>query len=236
MAKGKFAQREEARRLRKEEGLSLNEITSKLGVSKGSVSLWVRDVELTDEQKAGLRDKNPAYNNGAGRERWRESCKSVWLARRKDYQEDGRRMAKSRDVDFIAGCMLYWAEGSKSRSTLRMTNTDPNMLKFFVVFLKKYFDIPNEDIGVTVRFYSKSGLSVDEVEKYWAEVLNVPKECFKKAEVDHDKRPTSGQKIKHKFGVCAVQTGNVVVLQKIYGAIQEYIGFIDDRFGTGIWA
>jgi hypothetical protein len=60
--------------------------------------------------------------------------------------------------------------------------------------------------------------------------LGLPTACFKRAEVDHDKRPTSGQKIKHRFGTCALQWNDVSVLQKIYGAIQEYVGFEDGRF------
>jgi transcriptional regulator with XRE-family HTH domain len=43
----KTAEREEARRLRRDEGLSVKELAGLLGVSKSSVSLWVRDIELT---------------------------------------------------------------------------------------------------------------------------------------------------------------------------------------------
>jgi len=229
MAKGLFAKKEEARRLRREEGLSLNEIVARLGAVKSTVSLWVRDVELTEEQKNALRGKNPACYGTAGRERWRDSFKNTWRDRRRGYQEEGRRMAREKDVDFIAGCMLYWAEGSRSKNTARLTNTDENMLRFFVGFLRKSFGITDNDIGVTVRFYSKSGLSVDDVERHWSDVLGVSRGCFKKAEVDLDKRLTSGQKIKHRFGVCAVQTHQTCVVQAIYGAIQEYAGFCDDK-------
>ena len=44
--RGKLAKRQQARHLRRT-GLPLAEIATRLGVSKSSVSLWVRDVEFT---------------------------------------------------------------------------------------------------------------------------------------------------------------------------------------------
>jgi transposase len=51
----KTAERECARKLRREEGRSVKELASLLGVARSSISLWVRDIELTDEQRANLR-------------------------------------------------------------------------------------------------------------------------------------------------------------------------------------
>ncbi len=38
----------------RKDGMSLNEIASKLNVSKSSVSLWVRNIELTAAQRKKL--------------------------------------------------------------------------------------------------------------------------------------------------------------------------------------
>ena len=38
----------------RKQGKSMNEIVKEIGVSKASVSLWVRDVVLTKNQKIGL--------------------------------------------------------------------------------------------------------------------------------------------------------------------------------------
>lgn len=50
-------ERAEARRLRAE-GMSVRDIAARLGVAKASVSVWVRDVALTDAQHSALRDKD----------------------------------------------------------------------------------------------------------------------------------------------------------------------------------
>src|SRR5262245_53886102 len=51
----KTAEREMARRIRREEGASINEIARRTGAAKSSISRWVRDIELTKEQHESLR-------------------------------------------------------------------------------------------------------------------------------------------------------------------------------------
>ncbi len=46
--------REEARRLRSEQGMAITDICKRLGVAKSSVSVWVRDIVLNEEQKEAL--------------------------------------------------------------------------------------------------------------------------------------------------------------------------------------
>ena len=50
----KTKEKEEAIRLRRENGLSLREISEKLKVSKGTVSVWVRGIELSKEHQERL--------------------------------------------------------------------------------------------------------------------------------------------------------------------------------------
>ena len=58
----KSKEREDARRLRKQEGRSVKEIAAILGVSVASVSIWVRDVRLTKKQRMALDNRNPVIN------------------------------------------------------------------------------------------------------------------------------------------------------------------------------
>ena len=51
--------------MRSEDGMSLGAIAAELEVSKSSVSLWVRDIELTPQQEAALLEQNPARNGPA---------------------------------------------------------------------------------------------------------------------------------------------------------------------------
>ena len=63
----KIRERDEARTLRREQGQSIKEIARAVGVSTSSVSHWVRDIELTEEQIEALRARNPILNGPADR-------------------------------------------------------------------------------------------------------------------------------------------------------------------------
>lgn len=78
-------ERDEARRLRHEQGLSIKEIAQALRVAKSSVSLWVRDIQLTDEQLAAL---DYRHNNHANRRNGSRAVAEKYRELRRTYIED----------------------------------------------------------------------------------------------------------------------------------------------------
>jgi hypothetical protein len=108
-----LVEREEARRLRREDGLAVRVIAERLSVSKTSVSLWTRDIELTEEQHERLRRANPIHNQQhRGQEGRRATARWARLAA----QEHGRAQAGQGDLLHLQGCMLFWAESSWRRN------------------------------------------------------------------------------------------------------------------------
>jgi len=77
-----------ARKLRKE-GESVGKISKILQVSKGSVSLWVRDIELTEEQKEKLKDnlRIPTKKKGCISYRRRSMGEIKWEQYQKERQK-----------------------------------------------------------------------------------------------------------------------------------------------------
>jgi transcriptional regulator with XRE-family HTH domain len=87
----KTQERYRARKLRNYRGYSIKQIAVILGVSKSSVSLWVRDIALTEEQHEALRQRNPIYNAQlAGR----GATSTRRRAERTEYQKHGRLLAE----------------------------------------------------------------------------------------------------------------------------------------------
>ena len=113
----------------------MKEIARIVGVSVGSVSLWVRDVPLTPAQEAALDARNPVRNGQRrGTVNNSKRCREIRVAA----QEIGREHVRAGDTTFIAGCVLYWAEGSKRRNSLTLTNADPDLVEVFLRFLRTY--------------------------------------------------------------------------------------------------
>jgi transcriptional regulator with XRE-family HTH domain len=111
----KTMKREQARELRRREGLSLKVIAGRLNVSVSSVSRWVRDIELSDEQKASL--VLDVFN---GHVKGRAIATAMHREARLMAQEEGRMLARRGDVLHTAGCMLYLGGGIQASKPARL--------------------------------------------------------------------------------------------------------------------
>jgi transcriptional regulator with XRE-family HTH domain len=219
----KTVERNRARELRRTEGLPINEIAQRLGVSKSSVSYWVRDVELTSQQHEALRAMNPAYNrqlNGSRTNAARHRANRVAA------QERGRVLARQCDPLHLAGCMLYWAEGSRSRNQIRFTNSDPEMVRLFAIFLRECFDVCDADICVTCNLFPDHVERQHEIERFWLDIVGVPETSLCRSTVNtYSKYSKKKRQNKLPYGTCRVTVSRTRVVQSIYGSIQEYAGF-----------
>ncbi len=197
-------------------------IARQLNVAPSSVSVWVRDIALTPEQQETLRMMNPAYNRQlSGRTVLVERRRAERLAA----QNEGRRLAKDGEPLHAAGCMLYWAEGAKSRNVVRFSNSDPEMVRLFVRFLRTYFDVADEHVRVTCYLFADHVERQKEVEQFWLDTLELPRSSLCKSIVNvYSKHSQKKRRNKLPYGTCRVAVSRTAVVQSIYGAIQEYAG------------
>jgi AcrR family transcriptional regulator len=207
-----------ARRLRGEEGFSMKEIARVVGVSLSSVSLWVRDIELDDVQHASLRSRAAQRRGQATAARAR--------AVRREAQERGRERAGRSDPLHIGGGMLFWAEGDKQRNSVRLSNSDPDLLRLFVTFLRRCYDADIARIAVTCYLFADHLDRQREVEDFWLRSLDLPHSCLRKSIVNvYSKYSQKKRCNKLPYGTCKVAYCDSRTAQSIYGAIQEYAGF-----------
>jgi Homeodomain-like domain len=221
----KSLEQAKARGLRAE-GMPYKRIAALLGVSPSSAYNWTRDIELTPAQKeTNLRGPTGPLNPERVRraaESWAARCRE----RRRVCQEEGRRTARQGDPLHQAGCMLYWAEGSKSRCGIGFSNSDPRMVLLFRRFLTECLGIRRESILISLNVYTNNGLSIDEIERHWLDILDLPSTSVRAHTLNHMPTSSSGRaKNKLPYGVCTLRVHNSWMLQHIYGAIQEYGGF-----------
>jgi hypothetical protein len=220
----KLAARSEARALRRQ-GTPYKRIAAQLGVSPSSVFNWTQDIELTPEQReANLRGPTGPLNP----ERVARAAAS-WAARARERrhvcQEEGRATALG-DPLHQAGCLLYWAEGAKGRNAIGFSNSDPNMVRLFRRFLTDCLGVEPTNIRISLNVYTNNGMTIEEIERHWLELLELPTSCVRKHTLNHMPTSSSGRaKNKLPYGVCTLRVHNTWMLQHIYGAIQEYGGF-----------
>jgi hypothetical protein len=216
----KTAERLRARDLR-QLGWSLGEIERELGVSRASVSVWVRDIKLSGDAQRLLLErtgKGPAVAAALKAQRARET--------RLGYQENGRRLARKRDASYAIGCMLHWAEGDKCRNSVRMSNSDPELLTLFVRFLRRHFGVRPEQFRVHCNLFADHLERQHEIEQFWLERLGLPQSSLRKSVINnYSKHSQKKRQNKLPYGTCKLYLHSTRIQHTIFGSIQEYGGF-----------
>jgi hypothetical protein len=221
----RLAEHEQARSLRAQ-GMPYKRIAARLDVSVNSAYRWTKDIQLTAEQRrANLRGPDGPLDP----DRVRRAA-ATWAARCRNWraacQAEGRATARELDPLHLAGCMLYWAEGAKGRHAISFTNSDPRMLLLFRRFLTDSLLIEVDRLVLSINVYTGNGLSIEQVERYWLDLLQLSPDAVRKHTLDHTPTSSSGRATnKLPYGVCTLRVHNSWMLQHIYGAIQEYGSF-----------
>ena len=188
--------RERARELRTQ-GLSYNKIVAQLGVSKSSVSLWVRDLPCperfayvhSERRLEGLRKYNQARSD-------RHAMEAASTA-----AEIGE--LTDREV-VIAGAIAYWCEGTKNkpdRKANRVTfvNSDPKLVGFFLRFLN-VAGVHRDDLILRVHIHENA--DAEQAQRFWLEVTGVQPEQFRSPVLKHHNPKTHRMNIGNDYRGC----------------------------------
>lgn len=167
----KLIEKEKARVLRKK-GYSINQIIKETGSSKASISLWVRDVVLTQVQKnkISLRGRsiesiekrriNRLFNENKKRQIIIDEAK-------KDFTNISSDQLK------LIGIILYLGEGGKtSRSMVRLANSDPLVIKIMMKFFREICNVPDNKFRASVHTFQHA--NVQQTVKYWSKISGIP--------------------------------------------------------------
>lgn len=159
--------RERARELRLQ-GWTYDQIQVELGCSKGSISLWVRDLPKPERREPSEQAKLAARKRWehelAVRDAAREQTKAAAL------QEVGRMTEREL---FLLGVGLYWAEGAKDkiysrREYVLFVNSDPDMIKVFIAWLE-LLKVERERLRFRVMIHENADVAA--AEQYWASLV-----------------------------------------------------------------
>ena len=189
----KYKEKQKAIEFRRQ-GMSMLAIASILGVSKSSVSVWVRDVYISDSFKNALLQKNKSQDVVERRRSTRikneESKRNVVINRA---EKDFEKLSKP-DLKII-GTMLYFAEGGKTqRGLVRFSNSNPSMVKIMMKFFRDICNVTEGKFKGHIHTHSEK--QVKEAEQYWSEVTKIPVKQFFKTYIKYG---SSSQKLKNNL-------------------------------------
>lgn len=167
-------EKERAIKLRKR-GQTYGEISKQIKISKSTLSLWLRKVEVPAEFISRIQQKKL------------EAVRLGWAARRKErvdrtkFITDSARKEVKRFIDqplWLVGVTLYWAEGHKEKSwrpgaLVTFTNMDEDTIILFMDWCRKFLNVDNGDFICSLYIHDSHKSRVLEVQKWWAQKLSI---------------------------------------------------------------
>jgi transposase len=190
-----------ARRLRNL-GLDYDEIVARLGVSKSSVSLWVRDLP-----------RPPKLSVEECRKRSVEGSRRYWEAERPAREARladvaARATAEIGDMTdreiLIAGAVAYWCEGTKNKPHRRadrvvFINSDPVLIGFFLKFLRAAGIAPE---SLVFRVYIHETADVEAAQSFWLDATHAQPSQFRRAALERHNPKTRRKNVGADYFGC----------------------------------
>ena len=120
----------------------------------------------------------------------------------------------------LAATMLYWAEGYKvGRGTVDFANSDPDMVVIFWKFLSEICRVDRK--RVRLHLYAYEGQDIQNLMRYWCELLDLPRLHFIKPYVK--KATTPGPRgPRMVYGLVHIRYCDTKLLRQILKWIDGY--------------
>lgn len=174
-------------------GLSYGEVMDLIPVKKATLATWCRDVKLNEEQVNGIlarRAQQPGIPRNTQHKRHREIEMIQAQARLE-------ALHLQEDPFWMAGVVLYWAEGCKTNRRLEMTHSEPEALRLFMAWSRRFLQ-PRATFGAALNLHWNNDEA--RAKLFWSQELQIDMGCFTKSFIKPD--GTGHRKNHLPHGVC----------------------------------
>jgi hypothetical protein len=182
-------------------GLAYGEIRELIPVQKGTLSYWCRYPRLSPEQIAAIEWRSSPSSR-------REIPVDTQGRRRIELTQiraEARALAQRRldESFFVAGFALYWGEGSKTRNSCSLTNTDPAVLRTFAAWVRAYLDA---DAQFVLSLHLHEGNNDESAQAYWRSQTGLLESPVTKTNIRAARTGHRMSNLPH--GICRVRVRN----------------------------
>lgn len=196
-------------------GYSIRRIEGRLGIPRSTLSEWFRDIKLKPKHKERLLQnwKQALVKARQKSILWHNAQKQGRILQAKSEAEQTLKRIRTTDLGILelALSILYLGEGSKKNCETAIGNSDPLILKFFLLSIKNLYGLDPEKFRY--ELYLRADQDPQAMRRFWAKELKISLKRFKQINVD---QRTSGSKTyPHYKGVCSIRCGTVAIQRKL---------------------
>lgn len=214
----KIVEKKEAIKLRRQ-GLSLPFIARELNVSKGTVSLWVRDISLSERAKRkieSLRSAGQIASQKALKERTGRALSSA----KAEAEALVNALHYDREMALVLCSLLYWCEGTKRHNDNEFTfsNSDPALVQAFMVFMRRSLTLSEIKFRVKMHLHEYHNEAVEK--RFWSKITRIPENQFQSTFW----KSNTGNNIHPGYRGCAhIRYHDVRVSRAIYATARAFL-------------
>jgi len=163
-------------------GKSYGEIAKTLDVSKGSLSLWFKNLKLTRTAQKLLEEKMRIAREHNLFENNRRRTHAIRIENKRIKQTAANEIKPLSEYELLLiGATLYWAEGWKRETQgkphgICFANSDPGMVRLFLRFLREIIQVPEEKLRVNIHVHPN--INERTAINFWTKVTGIPRERF----------------------------------------------------------
>jgi hypothetical protein len=188
------------RNMYESQNLTVKEISNRLGVSFWTLYSFMKREQIARKNKA-LASFN-AYKSKP--------------------QFEIKRSLTRNDSDIkIAGLMLYWAEGTLKGNTVDLANSNPEIIKIFLRFLREVCGIKEERLRIYLYAYQQHNCQA--LIRYWSNITGVPLTQFTKPFIRKNNLNVSGRKL--PYGLIHVRYNDKKLLCSLKCWLDEFVSW-----------
>jgi hypothetical protein len=193
--------REKAIQLRTEYNMTLDDIIERLQLPRTTIYGWIKDIPIPRTEKQSQRQKiNTAR------------MKAKYAALREEAYQRGLAEAPTllQDVTFRDFVVLYMAEGYKrGRNQVSFVNSDAPMMKL----ANRWICLLTErKIEYQLQYHADH--DVEELQKYWAELLNINPQIIKPIRKSNS-NSLKGRQFRSVYGILTVRVGDTYLRSRL---------------------
>lgn len=180
-------------------GYSLKEISELLKIAKSTASVWLANIALSTNAQKRLAQKQILGQ-----------YKTVLLKRRQKNLLRKANEAKAYEViknipfskEYIKLCcaLMWWCEGNKNSSFLRLTSSDVTLIRNFLSLLRKGFMLDESKFRALVHLHAYH--NDYKQKRFWSQVTEIPLGQFHKS----FQKNNSGKRTKENYPGCIAVT------------------------------
>ncbi len=202
-------------------GTTYSKIRKELKVSKSTLSLWLREIELKPSQKkkilVGLEKSREVASNAKRLNRLNKT-RIISIKARKDFPK------LCKNPLFLTGLALYAAEGDKnSLERVKFANSDEELIILMMRWFREICLVPEERFRIALHIHNLH--SSPKILNLWSKLTGIPKAQFYSLYV---KQSSLGQRKNILYnGTCSI----VINSRDLFRRIMAWKQMMFEHFG-----